>query len=170
MGLGSNVGRRPHFGRSPPLAVAFLAICCLMLVLSYWRVSVQYNELDRNYQRLAQKKDSLEANEKFISQQLELREENFSKAKVTLQQKEQEAEETRRRIETSDQRVSKLTQEADTLKTDNVRWCLWFVGEIVMQIFFVLGKTSCRAGGKGESDEGPRYGKQKIGRRESAAK
>ena len=81
---------RPFGGRSPPFLVATLCVGICVLGISYWRLGIQYNDLEDQLRRLIQKKDSLEANESFISKQLELREENFSEAKVNLQKKEKE--------------------------------------------------------------------------------
>nr|XP_046917385.1 protein GOLM2-like [Dermatophagoides farinae] len=90
---------RPFGGRSPPFLVATLCVGICVLGISYWRLGIQYNDLEDQLRRLIQKKDSLEANESFISKQLELREENFSEAKVNLQKKEKELLDLQKRFD-----------------------------------------------------------------------
>ncbi|XP_075677863.1 uncharacterized protein LOC113791071 [Dermatophagoides pteronyssinus] len=79
---------RPFGGRSPPFLVATLCVGLCVLGVSYWRLGIQYNDLESQLLRLIQKKNSLEADVSFINKQLESREENFSKAKVNLQNTE----------------------------------------------------------------------------------
>lgn len=124
MGISTGMGRghfRTHFGgRSPPFLMAALCVGLCILFVSYWRLGVQYEDLEEQLKRLMQKKESLEANESFISKQLELREENFSEAKVSLQKKEQEVSELKKRIDQEDAELKEIRSSLDLLKKTNV--------------------------------------------------
>src|SRR5699024_10326545 len=112
---------RPHFGaRSPPFLVDTLAVGLCVLGVSYWRLGVQYTDLEEQLKRLIQKRDSLEANESFISRQLELREENFSEAKMSLQKKEQEVAELKKRLDQGDSQLKEIKASLESLKGTNV--------------------------------------------------
>ena len=111
-------------GRSPPFLVAALIIGLCMLGFSYWRLALQYNDLEQQLKKLIQKKDSLEANESFINRQLEIREENFSEAKVSLQKKEQEVEDLKKRQDQTSRQWSDMQSNLGFIKQANVSvWC-----------------------------------------------
>jgi len=115
---------RPLFGvgvgRSPPFLVAALTIGLCVLAISYWRLALQYHDLEEQLKRLIQKRDSLEANQKFINQQLEVREENFSEAKVSLQKKEQEVLELKKKQDQTGKELNEIKASLDLIKQANV--------------------------------------------------
>ncbi|OTF84096.1 hypothetical protein BLA29_001730, partial [Euroglyphus maynei] len=107
---------RPFGGRSPPFLVATLCVGLCVLGISYWRLGIQYNDLEDQLRRLIQKKDSLEANESFISKQLELREENFSEAKVNLQKKEKELLDMKNRFDEQTEKLKTMQKTNENLE------------------------------------------------------
>lgn len=118
--MGRNHFRGQFGGRSPPFLLAALCVGLCILAVSYWRLGVQYKDLEEQLKRLLQKKDSLEANESFISKQLEQREETFSKAKVELQKKEQEVADLKQRLDHEDTELNDIRTSLDSLKKTNV--------------------------------------------------
>ncbi|UXI15498.1 glutamate receptor [Sarcoptes scabiei] len=119
MGISSTITRnhmRPFGGRSPPFLVATLCVGLCVLAVSYWRLGIQYTDLEEQLRRLIQKKDSLEANESFISKQLELREENFSEAKVSLQKKEKELLDLKKTLDDDDAKIQSHLKAQNDLK------------------------------------------------------
>ena len=115
---------RPLFGvgvgRSPPFLVAALTIGLCILAVSYWRLALQYHDLEEQLKRLIQKRDSLEANQSFINKQLEIREENFSEAKVSLQKKEQELVDLKKKQDQTDKELVEIKSSLDLSKKSNV--------------------------------------------------
>lgn len=114
---------RPLFnvgvGRSPSFLVAALFIGLCILAFSYWRLALQYHDLEEQMKRLIQKRDSLEANQNFINKQLEIREENFSEAKVSLQKKEQELDDLKKKSLQTDKELADIRISLDQIKRTN---------------------------------------------------
>ncbi|KAH9406671.1 hypothetical protein TYRP_013654 [Tyrophagus putrescentiae] len=114
---------RPLFGvgvgRSPPFLVAALTIGLCILGVSYWRLALQYHDLEEQLKRLIQKRDSLEANQNFINKQLEIREENFSEAKVSLQKKEQEVEDLKKKQDQTGKELAEIKTSLEQIKQVN---------------------------------------------------
>ena len=125
-------------GRSPSFIVAALIIGLCILSFSYWRLALQYHDLEEQLKRLSQKRDSLEANQSFINKQLEIREENFSEAKVSLQKKEQELEDLKRRSAQTGKELEEIKISLKQIKDTNVSFsdCILFAQFFLLNLAF----------------------------------
>lgn len=107
---------RPFGGRSPPFLVATLCVGLCVLGVSYWRLGIQYNDLESQLLRLIQKKNSLEADVSFINKQLESREENFSKAKVNLQNTENDLTNLKNQFDEQSEKLKTMQKTNENLE------------------------------------------------------